>query len=784
MSESNHQRIDEQKRLKETIVEIDRKISVIKQKSGSLKEQIVSLRQTFWDDVTVNLDEPDDVIETHTSLRQQAELLSERERSHRHFHKQLKNLQRLKSSPYFGRMDFLESGENEAEVVYIGLFSLMDENNEEFLVYDWRAPISSMYYDYVPGPAKYETMDGPIKGEITLKRQYIIRDGKIKGMFDTGITIGDEILQQVLSDQADTNMKNIVATIQKEQNEIIRHDRKKYLIVQGAAGSGKTSAALQRVAYLLYRYRERLTADNILLFSPNPMFNSYVGNVLPELGEDNMQQSTFFEYLQHRLGDTFLLENPFSQMEYMLSTDKDDKYFIRMASISFKTSLDYKHLLDLYVKDLSEGGLIFKNILFRKEVFISSEEISEYFYSLAKTISIPNRLDITKDWLLARLDEKEKAELDREWVEHERDLLEREDYLKAYKVLQREQRFTEDTFNDMEREEKLLAQWIVGRRIKPLKRKVEQLSFLNLNQIYQQFFLWVMEQSGTSFTIPENWEKVTLATVRRLKKNQLYYEDATPFLYLKDKLEGKHTYTSIRQLFIDEAQDYSPFQFAFLQEIFPFSKMTILGDVNQSIFTHSVRNQNGLAKTSELFPKDELEQIVLTKSYRSTRQIVEFTEQILTDGHSIEPFNRNGNKPTLSIIRQKDSLNKHIISEVHSMQQRGHETIAIICKTGAESLEVYNELKNNIPVQLIRKETYTYEKGISILPSYLSKGIEFDGVIIYNCANDVYKDEDERKLFYTACTRAMHELHLYSVGDYTHLLANVAEDKYQLIDDN
>src|SRR5690606_31084242 len=358
---------------------IEKQMEKLKSKTGNLKKDIVSLRKSFWDDVTVNIDDPDDVIETHASIKQQAELLGERERSHGQFHKQYKNLQRLKSSPYFGRIDFVEEGEKKAEQIYIGLFSLMDEDGENFLIYDWRAPIARMYYDYAPGPAQYEPMDSIIKGEIELKRQYIIRNGRIKGMFDTTITIGDEILQAVLSGQADNHMKNIVATIQKEQNAIIRNNKKKYIVVQGAAGSGKTSAAMQRVAYLLYRYRETLKAENILLFSPNQMFNSYVSTVLPELGEDNMEQSTFYQYLQQRLNID--IENPYTQIEYVLGAKQDQAYDIRKKSIQFKASLAYKKIIDHYVKDLLTTGMLFKNIRFRGELLISKKEIYDYFYS-------------------------------------------------------------------------------------------------------------------------------------------------------------------------------------------------------------------------------------------------------------------------------------------------------------------------------------------------------------------------------------------------------------------
>ena len=255
------------------------------------------IRKHFWDEVKVNIDTFDDYLETIIGLRQQAQALSVSQSTHRHASKRLSALRRMQEVPYFGRIDFIEEGTSTAEQIYIGISTLTDTSGENFLIYDWRAPISSVYYDYQPGPAKYATPGGVIHGILEKKWQYLIRGGVIESMFDTSLTIGDEILQQVLGKGTDKHMHNIVATIQQEQNRIIRHDRGRLLIVHGAAGSGKTSAALQRIAYLLYKYRDSLNADQIILFSPNSMFNSYVSNVLPELGEENMQQVTFQEYL-------------------------------------------------------------------------------------------------------------------------------------------------------------------------------------------------------------------------------------------------------------------------------------------------------------------------------------------------------------------------------------------------------------------------------------------------------------------------------------------------------
>ncbi|WP_391557873.1 RNA polymerase recycling motor HelD, partial [Robertmurraya sp.] len=393
----------EQKRVNEIIKVIDYKSNKIFKHLEKVGGDALEIRQNFWNDVTVNTDEADDLAETFSSIKQQAQLLLERERSQSQLDKQINTLFRLKNSPYFGRVDFLENNEPATESIYIGISSLMDEKDEDFLIFDWRAPISSLYYDYSPGEAKYITPEGTIEGIIELKRQFLIRNSVIQGMFDTGITIGDEMLQEVLGNNANSQMKSIVATIQKEQNRIIRDEKSKLLIVQGVAGSGKTSAALQRVAYLLYRYRGKITSQNIMLFSPNPLFNSYVSTVLPELGEENMQQSTFLEFLSSRVGRKLELEDSFMQLESLLSSEQISSYELRMKSIKLKSSLDYKNILDDYIQKLNHSGLQFHPIVFKGKVLLSAEDITEKFYRLDKQASIPSRMEDLKEWLLKEI---------------------------------------------------------------------------------------------------------------------------------------------------------------------------------------------------------------------------------------------------------------------------------------------------------------------------------------------------------------------------------------------
>ncbi|WP_019120939.1 RNA polymerase recycling motor HelD [Brevibacillus massiliensis] len=766
----------EQQRIERVTRLIDQRISGLEQDVGGLKTDIVKIRKNFWEDVTVNFDDAHEAAETYASIKQHAELLAERERSHLHSQKQLNTLVRLRQSPYFGRIDFKEEDEKESERIYLGITSLLDEDDEHFLVYDWRAPVASMYYDYPPGPARYETPGGTIVGTMELKRQLIIREGRIRSMFDTGVTIGDELLQAVLGQQSSTQMKSIVATIQMEQNRIIRNERSPLLIVQGAAGSGKTSAALQRVAYLLYRYRKTLQANQIVLFSPNEMFNSYVSTVLPELGEENMQQTTFQEYLERRLGRTFRVEDPFGQLEYVHTAMDEPGYAARLEGIPFKSSTGFLGIIEQYIQLLGQEGMRFCNLEFRGKTLISAESLSEQFYSLDRSLPIPNRMNLLAKWLLAQLETRARAERKKRWVEEEIELLDQDDYREVEQELRKRKRMRGNTFDDYAMEQKLLASLVVNRHFDPLRASVKRLQFIDMPAIYRQLFAdpRLSFSLDSKYQPPGRWAEICDWTVERLDRGEIAYEDAVPYLYLKERIEGFRSNNAIRHVFVDEAQDYSPFQFALLRRLFPNSKMTVLGDLNQAIYAHAAGTD--FSQLAQILGSEHAESIVLTRSYRSTRPIVEFTRGLIPGGDAIEPFNREGKKPT--VTRAKDALDladkvKDCIRSLH-----GNRTIAVICKTARECREAYQALQGEEPLHLVEKETGSFQAGTLVIPSYLAKGIEFDAVIIYNASQSRYGKEQDRKLFYTACTRAMHELHLYYTDEISCFLRDLSPETY------
>ncbi|MFP5115624.1 RNA polymerase recycling motor HelD [Bacillaceae bacterium C204] len=768
----------EQKRVKSVMEIIKEQISRLEEETTQRQNEVVHIRKHFWDEIKVNIDTFDDFLETIIGLRQEAQALSISQSTHRHASKRLSTLHRMQEVPYFGRIDFIEEGISTQEHVYIGISTLTDESGDNFLVYDWRAPVSSVYYDYQPGPAKYSTPGGTIQGILENKWQYLIRGGVLQSMFDTSLTIGDEILQQVLGKGTDKHMHNIVATIQQEQNRIIRHDRGRLLIVHGAAGSGKTSAALQRIAYLLYKYRDSLNADQIILFSPNSMFNSYVSNVLPELGEENMQQVTFQEYLDHRLSKEFQVENPYDQLEYVLTTANTPSYRSRVTGIRFKASTLFFEAINSYRKSLELSGIVFKGIIFRGKPIVTAQQIADRFYSSDTSLRFHNRLEKLKDWLMKQIKEAEKAEWTKPWVQEEIELLSNEDYHKAHTYLAEKRGFKGESIADYEIEPKALARLIVQQNLKLLRKRVRAFRFVDIKGIYKQLFADPLQiKQWLEGEIPSEWAEICQATVEMLDEGKLSYEDATPFLLMKEMILGFQTNSSIKHVVVDEAQDYSPFQFEFLKRLFPSARMTVLGDFNQAIFAHAGEMVDFHALTG-LYGQVETEVINMTRSYRSTKPIIEFTRRLVPNSEQIIPFERDGERPVLTQLLDHTELHRCITSKVAALRSLRYNSIAIICKSAEESKSAYEALSNIDDIKLLKNGSIEYEQGVVVIPSYLSKGIEFDAVIIYDASEQVYGDESLRRVFYTACTRAMHYLQLYSIGEPTPFLQNVLQESF------
>ena len=586
----------------------------------------------------------------------------------------LQRLFRVQNKPYFGSIRFKD---NEGEEdIYIGITHIEDKLN--YYVHDWRSPICSMFYDFETGPAYYKAPAGIIKGEITRKRQYIIEDAELKNIFDNDLNISDSLLQKVLAEESSDKMKNIVNTIQEEQNKVIRNTKDKNLIVEGIAGSGKTSVALHRIAFLLYRI-PNLTSNNVVVFTPNKVFSEYISNVLPELGEENTYDMTFYDLLCQNINEYKDIENftdfisryykdnisDFNLIKYKQSdeiiNDIDDYINNLLTKVKFTNKLEYDDFIEVDIDELN-NMLTYKYKNF--PLFERIKEISKRIASNNYKGSIKNASSIEK-----KLKELLNIKLD-------------------LKVI----------FND----------------------------FYNSN-----YFKY------------KHKEKVN--------DKYLYYEDACIFLYIKSLLVGFNTNHVIKQIVIDEAQDYNKLQYLIIKKTFKTSNYTILGDTNQTI--NPYYKYNSLEELTSIF--DSSKYITLTKTYRSTGKIIDYTNKILGLSHVTSIRNDKAS----DIIFRNNVTKNDFLTDINNLKNTS-KSIAIITKNDKEAEDVYNLLKDNTDIVLIDGFSHI-KRDLVVVPSYIAKGLEFDSVIIYTDIDNKYQEKD-KYLYYVACTRAQHNLIIYN----------------------
>ena len=740
---------------------LDYVMGLIENKEKELKKSIKSaegeardLNSHFFDDVKLDYDGYSTSMETALSIHQQQQLLSEREHAWQHSAKQLDTIERLEKKPYFARVDFTEKG-SKPETIYIGLGSFAD-TEDHFLVYDWRAPISSIYYDGKLGKVTYNSPAGEVTVDMTKKRQFMIEDGKIVNMFDTNESIGDQMLLEALSEKSSTQMKSIVTTIQQEQNKIIRNTSADLLFVQGAAGSGKTSAILQRIAYLLYRYRGNLTSNDVIMFSPNQLFNDYIKNVLPEMGEQNMVQMTYWQFVSRRL--------PGMNVENLFKQFKDQNADTAIGA--FKDSVNFFNLVTRYAKHLNKRGMVFKNIYFRdkKKPYFDKEKIKEIYYSFNNNYKLANRIDATREELVKMLNRKIAPEVKKKWVSETIEGLSKEELNSLYD--RPDQEFASET-----EEEKFLGRKIVVKELKKVNQRINRNQFINMRAQYLRFLRAVPKMTDLSkWNISEDlWNKHVEEVKEGFKKHDIHMNDVSAYLYLYDLVIGRRTNYEMRYAFIDEIQDYTPFQLAYLKFNFPRAKFTMLGDLNQAIFTKD-ESRSLLKQISGLFDSEKTDVVQLTKSYRSTKEITDFTKQILREGEKIESFNRRGPKP---VIWGRDSEEKAVDALINVLNDnnKNKQTTAIITKDLASAKHVSEQLKEKgEKATLIATANQRLVSGTIVVPSYLAKGLEFDSVIMWDASKKNYHKLDETQLVYTITSRAMYKLDVIYTGEKSPLL--------------
>ncbi|MDX1358117.1 MAG: AAA family ATPase [Clostridia bacterium] len=616
---------------------------------------------------------------------------------------QLKKMYLLQKSAYFGRIDFQENNYDDIDRIYIGTSTLEGENTT-ILIYDWRAAVSSMFYECEPGPAGFVSPAGRIDGEILLKRQYKIFKDKIESMFNSSIIIEDEILQSILSESKNSRMGTIVSSIQKEQNRAIRDENHKIVFVDGPAGSGKTSIALHRAAWLLYRYRDKMKARNIMVYSPNDIFNDYISDVLPELGEENMQMSTFMNLAISYLGRKHRFRDHYTQMENMLS---DSEIFDNNA-IKEKSNANYASDIESYVEYLKTEGFSFKNIENNGNILATDHELMTLFYKDYAMHKISTRL------------EKIYTLLEKRMIYVTRKI--RKSYVDAAKK---------------DHNEGKKAAYFAKSTIEELRKAAYELTHPDPFFIYYDFLLHTGRR------------KYALRYKKNMEENHVDYEDIAPVMLLKLLMGYGWDFEEIKHLIIDEVQDYSHIEMMVFSKLFRNIPMTMLGDANQAI--------NHLTDSGDLKSHimGESYTVKLEKSYRSTRQITKFCYALLGKEIGYEYVDRDGDEPV--VIKSSEITRDEILSVLRKFRNNGNTSIAVITKTFRTAVRI-REMLSDEGLGLIRKTDTSFSTGEVVLPSYLAKGLEFDAVIVVDTKDDHFSDEKDRKLFYTCCSRALHDL--------------------------
>ncbi len=744
---NENERLYEIEKLKTVMFEIECQIQKNSDKVENYLNYQIEANKLMWDEVPAPSDLDDIAI-----MNQYIDEIKVNAKTREFYLQLVKRLLRMKRSPYFGRIDFKETGEVAESEIYIGIANL-ENGSGDIIVYDWRAPVSSMFYDYETGEAQYKCPAGIITGEVTLKRQYKILDGKINYMFNSNIKIDDEILQRILSKSADNKMKTIVTTIQREQNRIIRDESHKLLMVHGPAGSGKTSIALHRVAFLLYRYKDTISPENIVIFSPNQVFSDYISNVLPELGEENTYRTTFFEYAQKNINKTYNLEDMNDQMEYLLTAGGKD-YNTRVEAIKLKSSELFKNALDKYILYMKKEGFKFCDIVFGGKIVISESELSDLFRKDYAFLPIMKRFAKIRQ---------------------------RFNYILKPFAKERYEEILEENANSgkyvNKKEMKARSRITVKNEMQPLIENINKMTSINAYELYYNLFRnMVSFKSLLSGVIPDSFNDICRFTLNSLDKKNLYYEDVFPVLYLKGLLGDIPSMSSIKHVIIDEAQDYTLMQYEIIKQLFKNSSFTMLADLNQSI--NPYLNIGAYKNIAMVFNDIKKINIKLNKTYRSTREITAFCNSMLDVGEEVEYVNRPGKKPAIIECLDENSIADLIKKDLFKEEEKDINSTAVICRTDSESRRIYQLLKKYPKVHLITKDDTKYSTGIVVVPSYLAKGLEFDRVIVFNAGSGNYISEQERKLFYTVCTRALHELYIYYCGKITPFIEGISKELY------
>lgn len=551
--------------------------------------------------------------------------------------------------------------------------------------------------------------------DILSKRQFIIKKGALKGMFDSEMDVKDEILQMVLSSNAGEKLKDIIMTIQSEQDAVIRQPKDTTVLVNGVAGSGKTTVALHRVAYLLYNYRDVLQ-DKVLILGPNSIFIDYISTVLPSLGEEGVNQTTFADFAMDILG----IDHVMNLKDYMEKIINNDKAFI--SQLMYKNSMEYIGELDKAVDEINKSYFKIQEVKFFDKVIVDSREIWRMFNEYFTDLPLFRRSKKVKRILFSKIQDERNERVRKIQLDFKNCLgnMSKEECEINENQLDFKRRLRiREVIEEVMRVKKNLSSWIDNPDIIWIYRK-----YMNIGDV-------------------------------------LTYDDLSPILYLKIKLEGYNLKRQIKHVVIDEAQDLSYLQLFVIREITKCQSMTVVGDANQRIIP--LKGTLPMMKLDEILPLKNVKHFDLIKSYRSTSEIMKYAESYLKEKHDI-PFVREGARVSEEKVNNIHELTDKIINKLDDIKEKGYESVGIICRNMEETNYIGSFLAQKRYVKIIDNEDIKYSGGEVIIPSYYAKGMEFDAVIIID--THVHEEGDDDNIMYIMATRALHELYVYKFVDF------------------
>lgn len=736
----------EEKHLKHTIDIAKKQLNVIQQSNSKQQSDFLEAKKELWENSSHSISNlwSRDRFYDLVALNQYTNSVSSKLSALELGENKIIALERMVQSPYFARIDFLFEDENEVSQIYIGRNSLIEEETIQIYVYDWRSPLASVFYRFGVGKAYYDAPNGRISGEVSLKRQFEIHHGLLDYFFDADVQIMDEFLRKLLSQNASSKMKAIVETIQKDQDIIIRDMENDLMMVQGVAGSGKTSVALHRVAYLMYQgLSTKLSAHNIMIISPNTLFEQYISNVLPELGEDNVVSVNFDDMIKTIL-PSLQIQGRHQFLENLLTCEDSQVAQLMKKSLEFKTSLEFKKILDRFIEDIPKKWVGFSDIDYDGQCIASRTLLKAEVLDKKRTAPLGIRLKQLEESIFKKIHGMQKIRMKR---------------LRDFVINYKEHMYEVDEF----------ARLLSISESTVLFQRIEQFTKLDISYLYQQLFRDsdYFYRLATGINLPDEIDSILKFTQENLKKNQLPFEDGIAYTYLQLKIYGFQYGKSIKQVVIDEAQDYYPLHFEVLKMLFPQARYTILGDIYQTI--EKPEKLIFFDQINEILNKKKSALITMSKSFRCTNEILNFSKKFLQD-LEIESFSREGEIPEVYSAESQSTLEEGMIKEIHLCMESNYQSIGLLCKTEKDAIALYNRLKERIELRFIGTDTITEIKGVFILPLYMAKGLEFDAVLLCDIDKEHYSTLDDRKLLYIGCTRALHKLSLFYTGEKSPLL--------------